>query len=144
MVPGQYVWLKQWPVTANGKVDRRALAQVGEAAAGGTREQGYAEPRTEVEEVLAGIWEEVLGVEKVGIHDNFFELGGDSIVSLQIIAKAGKADLLLMPEQLFQYPTVAGLASVAIVNAIAPADLVDVELEQEEFDKLLEKVEFEV
>jgi amino acid adenylation domain-containing protein len=143
MVPGQYVWLKQWPVTANGKVDRRALAQV-EAAGGGSTEQGYTEPRTEVEEVLARIWEEVLGVERVGIHDNFFELGGDSIVSLQIIAKAGKADLLLMPEQLFQYPTVAGLASVAIVNAIAPADLFDVELEQEEFDKLLEKVEFEV
>jgi amino acid adenylation domain-containing protein len=143
MVPGQYVWLRQWPVTANGKVDRGGLAQL-EGATEAERERGYVGARTEVEAVLAGIWEEVLGVESVGIHDNFFELGGDSIVSLQIIAKAGKADLLLMPEQLFQYPTVAGLASVAIVNAMTPADLVDVELEPDEFDKLLEKVEFEV
>jgi acyl-coenzyme A synthetase/AMP-(fatty) acid ligase len=141
MVPGNHVWLKQWPLTSNGKVDRRALAQLegGELK----REQGYAAPRTDVEAVLARIWSEALRVEQVGIHDNFFELGGDSIGSLQIIAKAGKAGLSLLPEQIFQYPTVAGLASVAILEAMTSPAHQGVELEPEQFDKLLEMVEFE-
>src|SRR5688500_1285132 len=61
MVPGLYVWLKQWPVTSNGKVDRRALAEM-EGGIGVSREQGYEPPRNLVEEELAGIWREVLGV----------------------------------------------------------------------------------
>ena len=80
----------------------------------------------------------------VGIHDNFFELGGDSIVSLQIIAKAGKAGLLIMPEHIFQYPTVAGLASVATVDVMITPVSLSADLAYENFDKLLEKVEFEV
>jgi acyl carrier protein len=83
-------------------------------------------------------------VQTVGINDNFFELGGDSIVSLQIIAKAGKAGLSLQPEHIFQYPTVAGLASVATSNAATSPAFVNVEFEYKDFDKLLEKVEFEV
>ena len=142
MVPGHHVWLKQWPLTSNGKVDRRALALLKNTE--DKREQDYVAAHTPVEEKLVGIWEEVLGVEKVGIHDNFFELGGDSIVSLQVIAKAGKAGLLLMPEHIFQYPTVAGLASAAIVGAMTPPVILNVELEYEGLDRLLEKVEFEV
>jgi len=142
MVPGHQVWLKQWPLTSNGKVDRRALALLQHTES--KREQQFVAARTPSEEKLAGIWEEVLGVKIVGIHDNFFELGGDSIVSLQIIAKAGKAGLLLLPEHIFQYPTVAGLASVATVDAMTSPVSVNVEFEYKDFDKLLEKVEFEV
>ncbi|HEX2235927.1 MAG TPA: condensation domain-containing protein, partial [Actinomycetota bacterium] len=63
--------------------------------------------------MLAGIWCEVLGLERVGVHDNFFELGGDSILSIQIVARANAAGLGLTPRLLFQHQTVAGLAAVA-------------------------------
>jgi len=116
-VPGQHVWLKQWPLTSNGKVDRRALALMQDAAV--ERAQIYAAPRNEVEEVLARIWSEALRVEKVGIHDNFFELGGDSILILPIIVKASKAGLKLIARNIFQHPTIAELASVA--TRIKPA-----------------------
>src|SRR5207253_880152 len=70
-----------------------------------------AAPRTRVEEQLARIWAEVLGVERVGIHDNFFMLGGDSILSIQVIARAHQAGLQLTPGQMFQHQTLAELAA---------------------------------
>ncbi|MCE9671221.1 non-ribosomal peptide synthase/polyketide synthase [Myxococcus stipitatus] len=110
MVPAAFVMLPAMPLTSNGKVDRKALpAPEGQ----GTRASAYVAPRTEVEELLAGIWARVLGRERVGIHDNFFELGGDSIISLQIIARATQAGLRLSPRQLFQHQTLAELARVA-------------------------------
>ena len=69
--------------------------------------------RTSVEAVLAGIWAAVLKLERVGIYDNFFELGGDSILGIQIIARANQAGLRLTTKQLFQHQTVAELAAVA-------------------------------
>jgi len=110
MVPSAFVMLGALPLTPNSKVDRQALP-----APQGTRpelEGAYVAPRTPVEEVLAGIWTEVLGLEQVGVHDNFFELGGDSILSIQIIAKANQAGLQLAPKHLFEHQTVAGLAAV--------------------------------
>jgi non-ribosomal peptide synthase protein (TIGR01720 family) len=71
----------------------------------------YEAPRNEVEAQLAQIWSEVLKVERVGINDNFFELGGDSILSIQIVARAGQAGLQLTPRQLFQHQTIAALSS---------------------------------
>src|SRR6185503_17227286 len=94
MVPWKYVTVEQWPLTANGKIDRQALSQMGDESA--PREQVFAAPRTPVEEVLARIWSEALGIEQISIHDNFFELGGDSIVLLTIAAKASKAGLKLV------------------------------------------------
>ncbi|HQA67127.1 MAG TPA: amino acid adenylation domain-containing protein [Aggregatilineales bacterium] len=111
MVPAQVVFLDALPLTPNGKVDRAALP-----APSGERpelESEFVAARDEVERQLAEIWAEVLGLEKVGVHDNFFELGGDSILSIQVIARANQAGLRLSPRQLFQHPTVAGLASVA-------------------------------
>jgi len=111
MVPSAFVFLDALPLTPNGKVDRRALP-----APSGERpelESEFVAARDEVERQLAEIWAEVLGLEKVGVHDNFFELGGDSILSIQVIARANQAGLRLSPRQLFQHPTVAGLASVA-------------------------------
>jgi len=76
-------------------------------------EAAYVAPRTDAEATLAGIWEQLLRVERVGVDDNFFELGGDSISSIQIVARANQAGLRLTPAQLFEHQTVARLAAVA-------------------------------
>jgi aryl carrier-like protein len=65
------------------------------------------------EAALAEIWTQVLGVERVGVEDNFFELGGDSILSIQVIAKAAKIGIRIDPRQLFEHPTIAELAPLA-------------------------------
>ncbi|MBO0798082.1 MAG: amino acid adenylation domain-containing protein, partial [Blastocatellia bacterium] len=110
MAPSTIVTLESLPLTANGKVDRKALPAPDQVR--GERE--YVAPRTPTEELLANIWAQVLGVEKVGIHDNFFSvLGGDSILSIQIIARANQAGLRLTPRNIFERQTVAGLAEVA-------------------------------
>ncbi len=110
MVPSAIVLLESLPLTNNGKVDRRALP-VPESRAG--IEVTLVAPRTPIEEGLASIWSQVLRVEPVGIHDNFFELGGDSILSIQIIAKAKQAGIELTLKQLFANQTIAQLATVA-------------------------------
>ena len=79
-------------------------------------------PRNEIEETLAKIWSGVLGVERLGVHDNFFKLGGDSILSIQIIARANQAGLKLSPRQLFEHQTIAELAGVAGTVAMAVAE----------------------
>ncbi len=73
----------------------------------------YVEPRSEQEQMLAEMWQAFLGIDKIGIHDNFFELGGDSVVAIHIIARANEAGLQLNPQQLFNSPTIAGLATIA-------------------------------
>jgi amino acid adenylation domain-containing protein/non-ribosomal peptide synthase protein (TIGR01720 family) len=120
MVPSAFVLLDALPLTANGKVDRRVLP-----APDTTRPElvgTYVAPRTSVEELLAGIWADVLGLEKVGIHDNFFELGGDSILSIQIVARANQAGLRLTPKQLFGHQTIAELATVAGTTSVFQAE----------------------
>jgi amino acid adenylation domain-containing protein/non-ribosomal peptide synthase protein (TIGR01720 family) len=110
MLPSVFVWLPALPLTPNGKIDRRALpAPDGDEQ----REQGYVPPRTPAEGILARIWAQVLGVERVGVQDNFFELGGDSIMGLQIIARAKHAGVVLTPRQLFQHQTITELAAAA-------------------------------
>ncbi len=111
MIPALLVQLEELPLTPNGKVDRRALP-VPDAAR--PEEAGaYVAARTAVEEQLCAIWQQVLGLERVGIHDNFFSLGGDSILSIQIVARANQAGLALSPRLLFQHQSVAALAAVA-------------------------------
>ena len=121
MVPSTFVFLDAWPLTSTGKVDRRALPapEIGFTPGGAAPNDsdGYVAPRTDQERILARIWAEVLHQERVGIHDNFFELGGDSILSIQVIARAGQAGLSLTPRQLFQDPTIAGLAALAGARA---------------------------
>ena len=109
MVPSAFVFLNTLPLTANGKIDRQALPQP-KAGAG---QEEFVAPRTPVETELSRIWTTVLGVEKASIHDNFFALGGDSILGIQIIAKANQAGLNLEPRQIFQHQTIAELALVA-------------------------------
>lgn len=111
MVPALFVSLSEWPLTPNGKIDHQALPVPDWGAAGQGRT--LTAPRTPEEEKLAAIWREVLGLAQVGVHDNFFELGGDSILSIQILARANQAGLQLTTRQLFQHQTIAALAASA-------------------------------
>ncbi|MCM3338072.1 non-ribosomal peptide synthase/polyketide synthase [Paenibacillus sp. MER TA 81-3] len=120
MVPAIIVPLSELPMTPAGKVDRRALPAPDWSSMEATAD--YAEPRNKTELQLCRIWEKVLGIARVGIYDNFFELGGDSILSIQIVARSNQAGLKLTPRQMFQYQTVAELATVVEVTALVPAE----------------------
>ncbi|MEU8587399.1 non-ribosomal peptide synthase/polyketide synthase [Streptomyces sp. NPDC048664] len=111
MVPSSFTALDALPLTTSGKLDRRALPAPDPDADGATRE--FASPRTRDEEILAGIWAEVLGVSRVGVSDNFFELGGDSILSIQAVSRARTAGLRLNSQDVFRHQTVAELAAAA-------------------------------
>ncbi|OXJ17426.1 non-ribosomal peptide synthetase [Burkholderia sp. HI2500] len=118
MVPAQFVALARLPVTANGKIDRAALREL--AVAPVVTVAGDA-PQGAVETVLAEVWQAVLKAPKVGRDDNFFELGGDSILVLQVIARARKRGVRFTPKQLFDGPTVAELARIAKTEAVTAA-----------------------
>lgn len=111
MIPTVFILLDTLPFLANGKIDKHALPAPDNVRP--DLQEVFVAPSTPIEETLVQIWSEVLRVEKVGIHDNFFELGGDSILSLQVIAKANQAGLQLTPKQIFEYQTIADLALVA-------------------------------
>jgi len=115
MTPAAFVFLDALPLTPNGKVDRAALPAPGQERP--ELETTYVAPRNWVEETLTEIWALVLHIEQVGIHDNFFELGGDSILSIQVIARAAKVGVQLTPKQLFERQTIAALAAVADTTA---------------------------
>ncbi|HJT30076.1 MAG TPA: amino acid adenylation domain-containing protein, partial [Pyrinomonadaceae bacterium] len=112
MKPAAFVPLKAMPLTPNGKIDRRRLPAVQYTEH--TRDEAFTLPRNPVEQALAGVWSEVLGVKSIGVRDNFFRLGGDSILSIQVVAKAKQAGLRLSPAQLFSHQTIAELAEVAV------------------------------
>ncbi|MFJ6510709.1 amino acid adenylation domain-containing protein [Streptomyces sp. NPDC091406] len=117
MVPAVVVVLDALPLSVNGKVDRGALpVPEWEGDAG-----GFVAPRGEVERRLAGVWCEVLGVERVGVHDDFLALGGDSILSIQVVSKARRLGIRLSPRQLFQHPTIALLAPNILTGTAAGA-----------------------
>ncbi|MBD9400200.1 condensation domain-containing protein, partial [Pseudomonas sp. PDM11] len=107
MVPSYFVALERLPLSPNGKLERKALPEPERI------QRDYQAPRPGLESQLAAIWQELLGVERVGRDDNFFELGGDSILSLQIIARARRQGIELTPRQLFERQSVAELAEVA-------------------------------
>jgi amino acid adenylation domain-containing protein/non-ribosomal peptide synthase protein (TIGR01720 family) len=109
MVPAAFVALESFPLSASGKVDRRRLPAPGSARP--DLASLFVAPRDERERTLAGIWSAVLGVAQVGVHDNFFELGGDSILSLQIAARARQAGIALTTRELFAHQTLAELAA---------------------------------
>ena len=110
MVPQAFVLLKAMPLTPNGKVDRRALPAPDTA----TRNlaTGFVSPRTPLEAQLVQIWSEVLGSERIGVKDNFFELGGHSLLATQVVSRINSAlGVGLSVQKIFEFPTVAGLAS---------------------------------
>ena len=111
MIPVGYVRVEKMPKTLSGKIDRKKM----EKEEGGKLEweREYEEPGTEKEREIARVWEEVMGIERVGVRDNFFELGGDSILTIQVIAKAKRAGLRITPRQMFEAQTVRELAGIA-------------------------------
>jgi len=113
MVPAAMVFLDAMPLTPNGKVDRAELGRRTPELAGLVSEDEYVAPETDVEEILAGIWQQLLGVEQVGVYDNFFELGGHSLLVPQIFARIYETFELQLPLRvLFEAPTIAELALV--------------------------------
>ena len=122
MVPAAFVVLDELPLTPNGKVDRRRLPAPERSRA----EVGamYVAPRNEIEEMLAGIWANILGLEQVSIHDNFFELGGHSLIATRIISRIREALKVGLPlRTMFDFPTIAGLAERAEAARLADAGL---------------------
>ena len=107
MVPAQIIALDKLPLTPAGKLDRAALPEPT------WQSQDYEAPQTDNERILAAIWGEVLGIERVGRQDHFFELGGDSIVALQVVSRVRQQGLHLAPRELFQFPRLAELAMAA-------------------------------
>ncbi|HVI47207.1 MAG TPA: amino acid adenylation domain-containing protein, partial [Chitinophaga sp.] len=108
MIPLLFVSLEKLPLTANGKVDRRSLPSPDLSALAA---DDYVAPRNATEQVLADIWQDLLRLEKVGVHDNFFELGGDSIITIQVVSRARRNGYELSPKDIFSCQTVARLAA---------------------------------
>ncbi|MNF24246.1 Linear gramicidin synthase subunit D [compost metagenome] len=115
MVPTQWLFLEQLPLSPNGKLDRKALPK----PALDLTTKAYVAPVTEQEQTLASIWQDVLKVPRVGLTDNFFELGGDSIVSIQVVSRARLAGIGITPKELFQHQTVQALAAIARRHDVA-------------------------
>jgi hypothetical protein len=106
----EFTMVDALPLTANGRVDRAALSApdyVAPAAA------GYAAPRTAAERVLAQVWADVLGVDRVGIEDNFFDLAGDSVDTIRVAARAEEAGLHITAQDVFRLKTIAAIAAVS-------------------------------
>ena len=107
MVPAHIVWVAAFPRTVNGKIDRRALPEPNRAAAAEEMEG----PRSAAEAVLAEVFAQVLGRQRIGVHSHFFELGGDSIKLLQVAAELGRRGLRIDIAEVYRHPTVAALAA---------------------------------
>ncbi|WP_408030540.1 amino acid adenylation domain-containing protein, partial [Tenacibaculum xiamenense] len=116
MVPSLWVEMDEMPLTASGKLDRKALPEL-DGSLLSTKE--YIAPRTELEEQIASIWKDVLGVEKVGVYDNFFELGGHSLLIVQLISRLQKVGFHITVKTIFSNPTIAGISeNLASLNTV--------------------------
>ncbi|CAM4488354.1 non-ribosomal peptide synthetase [Paenibacillus tarimensis] len=108
MVPAVLLFLDRMPLSPNGKVDRKALPSPDSGLQADSG--GYEAPRSGTEEILAAVWADVLGVERVGIRDHFFSIGGDSIKAIQVVSRLYSHGLKLEMRDLFQYPQIAQLS----------------------------------
>lgn len=120
MVPSRMIRLESLPLTPNGKVDRKALPEP--EGMQPQVETEYVAPRDKLEQLIAQIWQEVLGVDRIGINDNFFELGGDSIISLQVVSRLKKDGYEIRPRDIFEHQSIAELVTVVKHAASAVAD----------------------
>ena len=109
MVPSAFVTLEKFPLTPSGKIDRRALPAP--ERTGAENVESYVAPRTPTEELLCGVWAEVLKIERVGINDNFFDLGGHSLLAMKVASQVRRALGLEVPlRMLFESKTVTVMA----------------------------------
>ncbi|MDE1175197.1 MAG: amino acid adenylation domain-containing protein [Edaphobacter sp.] len=118
MVPAAFISLPSFPLTANGKIDRKALPVP--AWASMAQSSGYVAPSTPQEESFARIWADVLHLDQVGIADSIFELGGDSLHVFQIAARANQAGIDVKPRQILQHRTITAILSDLTKSAAAP------------------------
>ncbi|MBK8549759.1 MAG: non-ribosomal peptide synthase/polyketide synthase [Ignavibacteria bacterium] len=109
MIPSELTALQYFPLTASGKIDRSFLRKFEEKEGISNK---YEAPRNETEWALAGIWQDLLGLELVGINDNFFELGGDSIITIQFLSRARRLGYELKPKDIFIHQTIGSLSAV--------------------------------
>ncbi|MGZ4106493.1 MAG: phosphopantetheine-binding protein, partial [Tumebacillaceae bacterium] len=111
MVPSAFVILDDFPLTPNGKVDRKALPQPDRNRASSQAE--FVAPRNELEEIVADVWKQVLGIDKISVYDNFFELGGHSLLATQVVSRLRDAlDVELSLQRVFEALTIARIAEV--------------------------------
>ncbi|MBM7127917.1 amino acid adenylation domain-containing protein [Dyella mobilis] len=152
MVPSAFVQLASLPLTPNGKLDRKALpAPGGDAYA----LRAYEPPQGEIEQTLAGLWEELLGIDRVGRHDNFFELGGQSLLAVQLMAQLRRLGLGTEVRALFAMPVLCDLAATlgSYREVVVPANRIDpqctvitpdllplIELNQGDIDRIVARV----
>jgi acyl carrier protein len=135
----EFLMVGALPLTANGRVDRAALSAPDYVV---PTARGYVAPRTETERILARVWADVLGVERVGIEDNFFDLAGDSIDSIHLVARAKEAGLHFTSEDVFRLKTVAAIAATSRLADPAagtpdfPADSPPVSLSRHEIEAI--------
>ena len=109
MVPSAFITLETMPLTLNGKINRRALPAFNSDSR--QLETDFVAPRTPTEELLTGIWAEVLGIEQVGVHDNFFDLGGHSLLATKVVSRVRETFSVELPvHRLFEFPTIVDLA----------------------------------
>ncbi|WP_259675526.1 non-ribosomal peptide synthase/polyketide synthase [Burkholderia gladioli] len=125
MVPSAFVRLAEWPLTPNGKLDRKALPKPGREAYA-SRE--FTAPQGAVESALAQVWQDVLGQPRVGRHDNFFELGGHSLLAIRAIERTREAGLPADVRLLFEAPTLAALAAAIEAGAAGEDEAVPLEV----------------
>ncbi|HEX8150718.1 MAG TPA: amino acid adenylation domain-containing protein [Pyrinomonadaceae bacterium] len=124
-IPGHFIHLEEIPLTSNGKPDRRKLPTLEEARQ--RLEEEFVAPRTPAEQTVAGVWAQLLGVERVGVHDDFFELGGHSLLAYQVVSRLGEAFRLSVPmRSIFDHPTVAGIALLLTRMQLEQEDARDV------------------
>jgi amino acid adenylation domain-containing protein/non-ribosomal peptide synthase protein (TIGR01720 family) len=113
MVPAYFTELDSFPLTSNGKLNKRALT----LPSAGVPLRSYSAPRTALEAQLCEVWAEVLGRERVGIYDNFFELGGDSIITIQVVSRVRRQGYTIVPRDIFTYQTIALLSASLSLRA---------------------------
>ena len=121
MIPSYFIQMERLPLTTNGKVDRKALPEPRAGLNAGKNQGDYMAPQNEVQRILASVWQEVLGIQKIGIDDNFFTMGGESIKAIQVSSRLAARGYRLEIAQIFKYPTIDRLWEYVKQNEITGA-----------------------
>ncbi len=136
MVPSAIVLMDAFPLTPNGKIDRRTLPPPNFSPI--ELDDNFAPPTTPIQELLSGIWQQILGIEKIGIHDNFFTLGGHSLLATQVISQVKKAFQIELPlRRLFESPTIASFSQLVEQAIKKGAELISPPIERVSRDRVL-------